>query len=447
MSSFSRRVPLMVLCALGIQCGSSTPPEAQPPSVIVITVDTLRADRLGCYGYFRNTSPTIDTLAQDGILFERAYAPMSTTLPSHISLMTSMNPLQHGVLGNFMHLKTALSTSDELHTAAQLFERQGYATAAFISCTPLKSHSGMDAGFEVYDEPDGALRVARETTDAALAWIEDNAERPVFLWLHYFDPHQPYGPPADFEGGFTRNRKLRSYLAERGVELSERVTANNNLYDSSILYLDSQLQRLLDELKSNGLYQDSTVVFTADHGEGLGQHGWMDHGPIYEEDIHVPLIIKLPGVQVQGGQRRTDLAALIDVLPTLTGISGLSLSDLEQAQFTGHHLLSDESPRQHVFSQRVARGRRWGAGLKYALTGLRWKYYHLTEGDDELYDLEQDPAELQDVLAEQTEVAREMKAILLKKIRTYERQSREAGDDTQFSQQVLDDLKALGYAP
>jgi arylsulfatase A-like enzyme len=433
---------LYVICALAAQCGSSPP----HPSIVLITIDTLRADHLGCYGYFRETSPGIDALAGEGILFERAYAPMSTTLPSHVSLMTSLNPLQHGVQGNFMHLRTALTTSDELHTAAQIFARMGYTTAAFISCTPLKSHSGIAAGFEVYGEPERLLRAAKETTDAALEWLAENEQRPVFLWLHYFDPHQPYEPPAEFKDSFTGTKGLRRFLKDRGVQVNERLIANNNQYDGSILSLDSQLQRLFGELKTRGLYDSSAIVFTADHGEGLGQHGWVDHGPIYEEDIHVPLIIKLPGASSHRGERRTDLAALIDVLPTLVGALDLPISDQEHSQFTGRNLLGGGSEREYVFSQRVARERRWGPGLKYALTGTRWKYYHLTEGEDELYDLGEDPAELENLIAEQPTLAQTMRLELLQRMKAYQNQGREAGDDTGFSPQIIEDLKSLGYA-
>lgn len=437
-----RVLALYVICALAAQCGSSPP----HPSIVLITIDTLRADHLGCYGYFRETSPGIDALAGEGILFERAYAPMSTTLPSHVSLMTSLNPLQHGVQGNFMHLRTALTTSDELHTAAQIFARMGYTTAAFISCTPLKSHSGIAAGFEVYGEPERLLRAAKETTDAALEWLAENEQRPVFLWLHYFDPHQPYEPPAEFKDSFTGTKGLRRFLKDRGVQVNERLIANNNQYDGSILSLDSQLQRLFGELKTRGLYDSSAIVFTADHGEGLGQHGWVDHGPIYEEDIHVPLIIKLPGTSSHRGERRTDLAALIDVLPTLVGALDLPISDQEHSQFTGRDLLGGGSEREYVFSQRVARGRRWGPGLKYALTGTRWKYYHLTEGEDELYDLGEDPAELENLIAEQPTLAQTMRLELLQRMKAYQNQGREAGDDTGFSPQIIEDLKSLGYA-
>jgi len=437
-----RVLALYVICALAAQCGSSSP----HPSILLITIDTLRADHLGCYGYFRETSPGIDALADEGILFERAYAPMSTTLPSHVSLMTSLNPLQHGVQGNFMHLKTALTTSDELHTAAQIFARMGYTTAAFISCTPLKSHSGIAAGFEVYGEPKRLLRAAKETTDAALEWLAENEQRPVFLWLHYFDPHQPYEPPAEFKDSFTGTKGIRRFLKDRGVQVNERLIAHNNQYDGSILSLDSQLQRLFGELKTRGLYDSSAIVFTADHGEGLGQHGWVDHGPIYEEDIHVPLIIKLPGASSHRGERRTGLAALIDVLPTLVGALDLPISDQEHSQFTGRNLLGGGSEREYVFSQRVARGRRWGPGLKYALTGTRWKYYHLTEGQDELYDLSTDPAETENLIEQEAAIAENMRRELLARMEAYQSQGREAGDDTGFSSQVIEDLKSLGYA-
>ncbi len=411
----------------------------------MVTVDTLRADHLGCYGYFRDTSPCIDALAGEGVLFERAFAPMSTTLPSHISLMTSLQPLEHGVLGNYLHLKTSLQTSDELHTASQMFSRMGYQTAAFVSCTPLKTHSGIAVGFETFDEPDRLLRTAQATTDRALTWLESADPGPLFLWVHYFDPHQPYAPPAPYRDVFTGHKGLRRFLKDRGVKVTDNVVENNNHYDGSIRFLDDQLNRLLAHLRESGRYDASTIVFTSDHGEGLGQHGWMDHGPIFEEDLHVPLILKLPA-GAQGGARLGRLATLVDVLPTLVETLDLPLLDRERKQLRGSNLLGNSPQREFVFAQRVDRDRRWGQGKKYSLRGDRWKYYHLTDGPGELYDLERDPFEAENLAAAHPDRAAQMKIKILERIRDLSAASREAGDDSALPTQVLEDLKALGYS-
>jgi arylsulfatase len=443
MNRIARMLLLPLVSGVLIQCDDSQP--APPTSIILITVDTLRADHLSCYGYFRETSPVMDALAADGILFERAYAPMSTTLPSHISLMTSLNPLQHGVLGNFRHLRATLNTSGGITTVAQFLGRSGYATAGFISATPLKSHSGIEAGFDTYDGPEGYLRPAEETTDLALAWLAETDSRPVFLWVHYFDPHDPYLPPPEFVDTYTTDAGLREFLERKRVYATETVLKNNNDYDGSIRYLDTQLGRLLSELKAKGLYDDAAIVLTADHGEGLGEHGWMDHGPIYDEDLHVPLILKLPQAINRPGERRDGLAALIDVLPTLTAALELPITDAEQARFSGVDLLGSGPSRRYVFSQRVVRKRRWGDGLKFSLTGARWKYFHLTEGEDELYDLLEDPEETKNVITVQADVAAEMERALLGTIKAYGRARQGDGEDPVLPPEVMAELEALGY--
>lgn len=420
-------------------------PVAPRPNVIVVTIDTLRADHLGCYGYHRETSPNIDGLARDGILFERAYAPMSTTLPSHISLMTSLDPLQHGVLGNFLHLKTALSTSDELRTAAQMFAGGGYQTGGFVSCAPLMSHSGIAVGFDVYDQPEGSLRPAQETIDGALEWLKSTGDRPVFLWVHLFDPHQPYRPPEEYVDSFTTDEGLLQFLDVRNVKPTEIVLTSNNSYDGSILYLDAQLERLFDELKSRGLYESSAIVLAGDHGEGLGQHGWMDHGPIYEEDLHVPLIMKLPADKGRSGESISGLAALIDVLPTLVQSLDLPFSPTDQEQFSGMNLLGGGPERRYVFSQRVVRKRRWEDGLMFSLTGQRWKYYHLTEGNDRLYDLSDDPAESRNVIGQQPEIAAEMSKALLGTIQSYEQLGAGLAEESALPPEMIEALESLGY--
>ncbi|MFT7462043.1 MAG: choline-sulfatase [Pseudohongiellaceae bacterium] len=447
MTALARRVALSLVALALLQCSPAPEPlpVTPPPSVVVVSLDTLRADHLGCYGYHRDTSPNIDAFAKDGILFERAYAPMSTTLPSHISLFTSLNPLQHGVLRNFQYLKTALSTSDDLRTAAQMFAGEGYQTGGFVSCAPLMSHSGIAVGFDAYDEPTGSLRPAQKTIDGALQWLKSTDDRPLFLWVHLFDPHQPYRPPEEFVDSFSTDEGLLRFLKARNVKPTETVLTNNNDYDGSILYLDSQLERLFDELKARGLYDSSAIVLVGDHGEGLGQHGWMDHGPIYDEDLHVPLILKLPADEGRVGERNPALAAMIDVLPTLVETLQLPFKPTDQEQFSGINLLGDGPERRYVFSQRVVRKRRWDDGLKFSLTGRRWKYYHLTEGNDQLFDLRDDPAESRNVIEQQPVVAEKMSRTLLETIQDSEQLGRGLGEESALPPEVVEALESLGY--
>ena len=183
---------VLLLCAA--VCLSGCGGSSQPPSIIVITVDTLRADHLSCYGYFRRTSPFIDSLAADGVLFESVMAPMASTLPSHLTLFTSMLPIHHGIQGNFHSFHIPFVSRNGIQTAAQLFKRKGYTTAAFVSATPLCRLTGISAGFDVFDETKRPERPARETMDRALIWLGSQPAPPVFLWVHLFDPAL-YTPP------------------------------------------------------------------------------------------------------------------------------------------------------------------------------------------------------------------------------------------------------------
>ena len=179
--------------ALGSAASLSCAPAAPPASVVLITIDTLRADHLGCYGYFRHTSPFIDQLAADGLLFERAITPMSTTLPAHTSLMTSAYPARHGVLSNLNFYHQPVVTDKGFQTAAQMFREAGYLTAGFVSSPGLGEESGITAGFQVFDE--SGIRDAFTTTSRVIDWLDSVPARPFFLWVHYFDPHHPYDPP------------------------------------------------------------------------------------------------------------------------------------------------------------------------------------------------------------------------------------------------------------
>ncbi len=438
-------IPVVVLILFLLSgCGPGS--SQTPPDVIIITVDTLRADRLGCYGYFRETSPNIDKFAEeDGVLFKSAVTPMATTLPAHISLFTSTNPLKHGVKGNYEHLKTSLTTSERLKTAAQFFKEAGYDTAGFVGATSVKKHTGIDAGFQTFGEPEEAERKAEETTDKVLNWFSTRQEtKPFFLWIHYFDPHGPYLPPPPFNKKFEKTQELRNYLIDKAVnKLNYYIYGINNLYDGEVLYTDSQIGRLFKELKNQNIYEDSIIVFTSDHGEGLGQHKWVGHGRIYNEQLFVPLIIKFPKKKSVSEKLRNQTVSLIDVLPTLVKEVNLDLTKKEKHQFEGFNILNPIE-RKYVFSERVNRERDWEPGIKYALTGNKWKYFHLTEGADKLFDIKHDFIETKNVIEGSPEVAGELKKKILKKISSYKKYERE-NDTAPLPSDVRKELESLGY--
>ncbi len=427
-------------------CGGG---ESEPVSLVVVTLDTLRADRLGCYGYERPTSPELDRLAADAVLFERAVAPMSTTLPTHVSLFTSTNPGRHGVLGNLKHFKQPLVASEGLPTLAQMLARAGYATAAFVSATPLKADTGIGAGFETFDQPEKAERRARLTVERAVAWLESRPPGPFLLWVHLWDPHSPYQPPIESARLFEADDpRLAAHLRDRGFPEpdSPRVLEMNNAYDAEVHATDAAVGTLLAALRAGGLYERVAIVAVGDHGEGLGQHHWQLHGKLYNEQLLVPLIVRFPGRLGLNGRRHAGLAAVIDVLPTLAAALELPLAEADRARFEGVDLLAPGGGRQSVFSERAHRpGAAWEPGLKYALTARDWKYHYLTEGDHQLYDLDSDPHETRDVLAENPEVAARMRQEIERTVARYAELGHGFEISDEQREERLEELRALGY--
>lgn len=419
------------------------------PSIVVITIDTMRADRLSCYGHFRKTSPQIDAFAAGAVRFADALTPMATTLPAHISLFTSTLPLQHGIKGNFEQLDRKFDSGSGIPTLAELLSADGYATAAFVSATPVKRSSGIDAGFAAFDEPEGKERDATTTTDKVLAWLASPPREPFFLWVHYFDPHEPYAPPERFRI-FHDEPALTDLLTKLAVpDPNDRtVREANNLYDGEVLHVDEQVGRLLQALRAAEVYDNAAIVLAGDHGEGLGQHGWMGHGHIYNEQLFVPLVVKLPAAAGVAPGVRTGLTSLIDVLPTLADHGLVTLAPEARARLEGVDALADH-PDRHLLAERVNRERNWEPGLKYALIGERWKFVHRIGkeggGDaDELYEMATDRPEIHNVIAEHADVAKTMRERLLEELAALGSRARgRAGDEV--PEEVIEELKSLGY--
>jgi arylsulfatase A-like enzyme len=417
------------------------------PNVVLITADTLRADHLGSYGYFRDTSPAIDGLAADGLLIERCIAPMSTTLPSHTSLMTSSYPAAHGILSNLQFYDRPVETTDEILTAAQLLRAAGYTTAAFTSSSPLSEASGIDAGFDSFVGPPpydhGQERVdlvAETTTERALAWLAQ-AKSPFFLWVHYFDPHSPYDPPEPFRGRYQPEPRLAERLVRLGVPPNRRKQATRvtNRYDGEIRYMDGQIGRILDALRAQDLYRDSLIVLTGDHGEGLWQHDYLQHGVVWGEQLQVPLIFKFPESADAPRGRRPVVASLIDVLPTM--VAGARLP-LPTGSFHGIDLLG--ASRRYALSQREYRKNHWDEPV-YTLTGSEWKYHDHGDAGGRLYHLSRDPHELVNVLSRYPQVAQRMRSELRAMLAESRRKGKTLRRKAEIPEAAREQLRALGY--
>jgi arylsulfatase len=308
---------------------------APRPSVLLITIDTLRADHLGCYGYPRPTSPRIDRLAAEGIVFDRAFTSLPRTTQSIASIMTGRYPKGHGARGLFSALPAANLT------LAEILKEQGYATGAVVSNLFLRPGKGFEQGFDRYHNPpsrwDGDS--AAEVTAAALTWLEEvPAGRPFFLWVHYLDPHWTYEPSAPydrafdpgFDQPFTLFEDLRSGRLTKGQIIFGTVLGRReiehvvSLYDGGIAHTDAFVGLLLDHVARRAGGSPLLRVLTADHGESLGEHGYhFAHGEyLYQPELRVPLLVSLPG-RIAAGARAAALVQNVDIAPTILALLGI----------------------------------------------------------------------------------------------------------------------------
>lgn len=320
-----RCAALLALALAAFGCGSTNEDPARP-NLVLITLDTTRADHLSTYGYFRETSPFLDELARESLVFERLIVPMETTLPTHMSILTGTHPLEHGVLANSTQGGARFVPSPLLQSFATLSQQAGYATGGFVSAVPLRSGSGAEIGFDVYSQPEGKSRPGNETADPAIAWLRKRGSQPFFLWVHFYDAHYPFEAPQGFAGSFSTDDALEAYIAERQIpDTAPRPLVNEvdvardviNRYDAEILFADSQLGRILDALRAREDWDNTAVVVAGDHGEGLCQHGLAAHGSTWDEQLRAPLVIRVPGEAPR--HIDTPLSSM-DVLPILMNL-------------------------------------------------------------------------------------------------------------------------------
>jgi arylsulfatase A-like enzyme/Flp pilus assembly protein TadD len=342
-------------------------------NVLLITVDTLRADHLGCYGDSAASTPVIDRLAADGVLFEQAETAAPITLPSHASILTGTYPAFHGVRNNGNY-----RLGPRAETLAEMLKSYGYKTGAVISGYPLVTRFGLSQGFDSYDdrlppEKDRQTgyreRGAEEVSRAGIAWLAASPGQRFFLWLHFYDPHAPYNPPSPYAERFSRTP-----------------------YDGEIAYVDNELGRVLEKLRDLGLSGSTLVALVSDHGEGLGDHGESTHGAfLYESTLRVPMILSLPGPLPRGNRVATPVRT-IDLVPTI-----LRLVDLpEPDEVQGTSLLPLASRRRadlllKSVSETLLPRENYGWSEMAALRIGDWKYVQAPR--EELYDLKADPKE------------------------------------------------------
>ena len=438
-----------------------TPTVASPQmNLLLITLDTTRADHLGCYGYTRPTSPNLDKLAAGSIQFDLAISQAAVTPVSHASIFTGLNPYNHGL--RVLHGLKANRLVAEHKTLAEIWRDSGGETAAFVSAFPVTASFGLDQGFKHFDtnfpQADGkglisiegivdtamSQRSSDSTTKSAIEWLNKKAdfEMSLFMWVHYFDPHDPeLLPPKEVLDKF----KPASQKEE------DRLLA---IYDAEIFYMDSHIGKLLDAFKKRGLRENTIVIVVADHGEGLGDHNWWSHGILYQEQINVPLIMHIPNIK--GGKRVSSMVSTVDLMPTI--LEAAKIDPSIWPTMDGNSLLEvmkigRTAKQSYVYSDSVnilTYGRP-GVSKKfdqkddklYSIMDGTYKliYHQLRPNKTEFYNLKTDPNEIIN-LADSKPL--EMQ-VLMRYLKNLDAFSNVMPDMSSSDLERIEKLKSLGY--
>jgi len=392
-------------------------------NLLLITLDTTRADHLGCYGYKRAKTPNLDWLASEGLRFVNTYCPAPLTLPSHTSILTGLEPVKHGVRNNGQYL------AEGIKTITELLHHIGFKTAAFVSAYSVDSRFGLDRGFEIYDDTFqanmpfktlNAERRAEDTFASFAGWLENNFKSKFFCWVHFYDPHLPYNPPSPYREEFA-----------------------DNPYDGEIAYMDNYVGRIIRALKEKQLLDKTIIVVAGDHGEGLGEKVEQGHGIfLYEETVRVPLIFWNRALWARPASINTR-ARLIDIAPTIAELFGLKAeASLMQGKSLLPIMTKSERQDREVLIETVYPKENFGWSDLVAIVSARWKY--IQSPRPELYDLKNDPQERKNLYDFDKETAGKLRErleqMLLEsggKIQTGSEQTTKAED--------LEKLRSLGY--
>lgn len=402
-------------------CGPGRPPRAE--HVVVVTLDTLRADRLGCYGARGVSTPRLDRIAAEGALAEEASAHVPLTRPSHVSLFTGLLPSEHGIRDN-----VSPAVVPEVPLLAEVFRKNGFATAAFVSSVVLSAQSGLDRGFDVYSgDFEGASGDAQflntvqkkgaDTIAEAVKWLEARRGERFFLWVHLYEPHDPYEPPEPYATRYA-----------------------GRLYDGEVAWTDELVGRLEDRLAGLGLEDKAALIVTSDHGEGLGEHGESLHGFFaYQTTLRVPLLVRAPGVRA--GTRVKSTVRLVDIAPTALELAGIPAPPASGRSVAAALRGSGQVPEPITYAETLVPLLHFGwSDLRVVREG-RWKYIQAPR--PELYDLETDPEERHDLAASQPSRAAAMRGAL-GSILDKERKGG-AATAAAVSTDLIEKLGALGY--
>jgi len=398
--------------------------DASAFNILLLTIDTTRADRLGCYGYQQAKTPSLDGLAREGIRFSRVYCPAPMTLPSHLSILSGLYPVAHGVRNNGHHLPS------EIGTLAQILKGRGCATAAFVSSFSVDSRFGIDRGFDIYDDTfqaqatlksANAERRAEGTFDRFSRWLEMNGSNRFFAWVHYYDPHLPYDPPPPYREEFS-----------------------GRLYDGEIAYMDKYVGAVLERLERKGILEKTIIICAGDHGEGLGEKVEIGHGIfLYEPTMRVPLIFFnrsiFPRPRVSESAVR-----LVDVAPTILELIGLKD---EAAGMQGQSLVPQIKGKRgkdlDSLIETLLPRESFGWSELAGIVSGPWKFIQAPR--PELYDLKSDPEEKKNLYDLEAKKSAALKAKLEGELLRLGSDSKASREPATTRAEDLEKLRSLGY--
>jgi len=412
-----KRISLLlftILVVAGCHRGSESPTHYPGAPVIIISIDTLRADHLPMFGYGNVDTPALDALRKDSILYTNAFSAVPLTLPSHTAMLTGLLPPANQVRNNIGY-----RLDPALPTIPKVLKSKGYDTGAAVSAYVLRGSAGLAPSFDFYDDgvvtkantPIGTLqRPGSDTAAIAQRWIGEHKGNPFFFFLHLFEPHSPYEPIEPFKSRYA------------------------SAYDGEIATADQIVGRFIDDLKSNGIYDNAIIVLMSDHGEGLSEHGEPEHGIfLYREAIHVPLMVKLPKA-ARGGETDAAPVSLIDIFPTIAELTDATPPANLQGKSLLHHIAADAQRR--VYSETLYPRIHLGWSELRSLEGTQ--YHYIEAPRPELYDMNGDPGERQNVLATERRTYASMRDELAK-------YGNEIALPSQIDPEEAKKLAALGY--
>ncbi len=445
-----------LICLTGsVSCSHRDSDSTLPKmNLLLITIDTVRADRLGCYGYPKKTSPNIDKLSENAILFENAISQSAVTPVSHASIMTGLLPQNHQLRS--LHGGVNYELQPGQLTLAEIMKLNGYRTGGFVSAFPVTHYYGLHQGFDEWDQQfennDGkglitdkdivntgnAQRRADVTASRTLSWLKLNTQQPFFIWTHFFDVHDPVIKPP------------KKYLEQFPLTLLDEINMLRVLYDCELAFMDAEIGRILRKLEEMGVRKNTAVAIIADHGEGLGDHQWWGHCILYQEQIRVPFILSIPGQKE--GKRICELVRSIDFVPTIVDLLNLNMP--KKHQFDGkslHALISQKGEKEPrvAYSESINDlsayyDTPFEKESIYSLIDGRWKFIAHRENSAyksfELFDLEADPGELKNLYATTPQTAEQ----LLNQLESYQSYIDNARQP-KIDENTKAKLKSLGY--